>query len=300
MSTGLTDNTSAYFGTVSVAMVTPFDETGAVDLIAARHLAAHLVDNGVDSIVLSGTTGEAPVTTVEEKLNLLKAVKAEVGERASIVAGAGTNNTVSSVELARASVEAGADALLVVTPYYSRPSQEGIYQHIAAIADATDAPISLYDIPSRSSVALERDTICRLAELPTIQAMKDAKGNFVQATTLMRETGLSWYSGDDPLNIPWLSLGAVGFISVIGHLAPRQLRDVHTRFLSGDLPGAQEINAQLSPLVAAQARLGGVSFVKAALSMQGINVGEPRLPNIAPCEQEREHLRRDLEKAGVL
>ncbi|GAB3704875.1 4-hydroxy-tetrahydrodipicolinate synthase [Corynebacterium nasicanis] len=289
------------FGTVCVAMVTPFDRDGALNLEAGRRIAAHLVDNGLDSLVLAGTTGESPTTTVEEKLALLTAVKEEVGDRAKLIAGAGTNDTADSIELARASAAAGADALLVVTPYYSKPSQEGLYQHFKAVAGATELPVMLYDIPPRSSIPIEPDTIRRLAELPTIRAVKDAKGNMAESAPLMRETGLAWYSGDDPLNIPWLSLGASGFVSVVGHAAPQALRELYTSFEEGDLARAREINATvLSPLIAAQGRLGGATMAKAALRLQGIEVGDPRLPVVAPDEQEIEALRRDMEKAGVL
>lgn len=301
MSTGLAARTGIeYFGTVAVAMVTPFDKNGELDLAAGRRLAAHLVDNGCDALILAGTTGESPTTTVEEKLSLLRAVKEEVGDRAKLVAGAGTNNTATSIRLAQASYEAGADSLLLVTPYYSKPSQEGVYQHIKAVSEATPLPICLYDIPGRSAIALEPATIRRLAELPTVKAVKDAKGNICQSTSLISDLGLAWYSGDDPLNLPWLSMGATGFISVIGHIAPRELRALHTSFDEGDLVRAREINAQIHPLVQAQARLGGVSLSKAALRLQGIEVGDPRLPVTAPSAQELEDLRRDMEKAGVL
>ncbi|WPF65279.1 4-hydroxy-tetrahydrodipicolinate synthase [Corynebacterium sp. 22KM0430] len=301
MSTGLTAKAGVeHFGTVSVAMVTPLTKEGDLDVDAGRRLAAHLVDSGCDSLVLGGTTGESPTVSVEEKLRLLTAVKQEVGDRARIVAGAGTYDTRASMSLAQASAEAGADSLLVVTPYYSKPSQEGVYRHFEAVAQATDLPICLYDIPGRSGIPIEADTIRRLAELPTVMAVKDAKGNMAEAAPLIRETGLAWYSGDDPLNLPWLSLGASGFISVIGHVAAPQLRLLHTSFEEGDLVRAREINAALNPLVRAQARLGGVSLAKAALRLQGIEVGDPRLPVVAPTPQQVEELRRDMQKAGVL
>ncbi|AKK09018.1 4-hydroxy-tetrahydrodipicolinate synthase [Corynebacterium testudinoris] len=302
MSTALTAKTGAeIFGTVSVAMVTPFDQDGALDIDAGRRLAAHLVDNGLDALVLAGTTGESPTTTVAEKLNLLKAVKEEVGDRAKLIAGAGTNNTAASIELARASAEAGADALLVVTPYYSKPSQEGLYQHFKAVAEATDLPVCLYDIPPRSSIPIEPDTLRRLAELPTIRGVKDAKGNLAESAVLIQETGLAYYSGDDPLNIPWLSIGATGFVSVVGHACPAALRELHTSFEEGDLARAREINATvMAPLVAAQARLGAASMAKAALRLQGFEVGDPRLPVVGLDDKEVEELRRDMKKAGVL
>ena len=227
-------------------------------------------------------------------------MRAEVGDGVKLVAGAGTYNTAESVELARASAQAGADALLVVTPYYSKPNQEGLYRHFTMIADATDLPICLYDIPPRSVIPIENDTIRRLADHKNIKALKDAKGDIAGSAPLILETGLAWYSGDDTLNLPWLAVGATGFISVIGHAAPHILRELHTSFEEGDLARAREINATLTPLVAAQARLGGVSFAKAALRLQGIEVGDPRLPQIAASDAQLEELRRDLEKAGVL
>ncbi|WIM66817.1 4-hydroxy-tetrahydrodipicolinate synthase [Corynebacterium breve] len=302
MSTPMTAHNGAeYFGRVSVAMVTPFDPSGALDLNAGRKLAAHLVDNGIDSLVLAGTTGESPTTTVEEKIALLKAVKEEVGDRAKLIAGAGTNDTATSVALAQASAEAGADSLLVVTPYYSKPSQEGLVQHYRKVAEATDLPILLYDIPGRSGIPVEADTIRALAEIPTVKGMKDAKGNFNEAAPLIQETGLAWYSGDDPLNVPWLSLGATGFVSVVGHAAPALLRELLTSFEEGDLARTREINASTMHVLAKQqAILGGATFAKAALRLQGIEVGEPRLPVVGVDEAQMETLRQELQKAGVL
>lgn len=289
------------FGRVGVAMVTPFDGDGNLDLAGARRLAAHLVDNGIDQLVISGTTGESPTTTPAEKVDLLKAVKAEVGDRAKICAGVGTNNTAVSIEMARAATEVGVDGLLVVAPYYSKPSQEGVYRHFAAIADATDTPICVYDIPGRSGIAIEADTLRRLAELPTIRAVKDAKGNLGLGAELMRETGLAWYSGDDPLNLPWVTLGASGFVSVVGHAAPQALAELYASFEAGDLARAREINAEiLTPLIHAQARLGGATMAKAALRLQGIDCGEPRLPVLGANEDEIAALRLDMEKVGVL
>lgn len=301
MSSGFAAKTATeYFGTVCVAMVTPFDDQGALDTAAARRLASHLVSQGVDSLVLAGTTGESPTTSLSEKLDLLTAVKAEVGEQAKLVVGCSTYDTAQSVRIAEAVTAQGADALLVVTPYYSKPSQEGVYQHVRAISEASPLPICLYDIPPRAGIALAPETIARLAEIPTVRALKDAKGDLAQATRLIESTGLGWYSGDDPLNLPWLSLGASGFISVIGHLAPKQLRELYEAFDAGDLDTARKINAQLAPLVAAQGRLGGVSMAKAGLALQGIVVGDPRLPNVPADEAAIEQLRHDMISAGVL
>lgn len=289
------------FGTVGVAMVTPFGRNGELDLEAGRKLAAHLVDNGVDSLILGGTTGESPTTSAEEKISLIKAVREELGDRVKIMAGAGTNDTRSTIALAEASRDAGADSLLVVTPYYSKPSQAGLLKHFTAVAEATDLPICLYDIPGRSGIPIAGETIRALAELPTVKAVKDAKGDVLEATAIINETDLAWYSGDDVLNLPWFSVGATGVISVIGHAAPGLMREMVTSFEEGDLARAREINATtMSVLAGQQAALGGVTFAKAALRLQGIEVGDPRLPVVPADETQLEILRRDMEKAGVL
>lgn len=280
-------------------MVTPFHKDGTIDLKVGVELAGHLVDKGCDSLVLAGTTGESPTTTNEEKINLLKAVRAELGDSVKLIAGTGTNNTASTIELSRLSQDAGADSLLVVTPYYSRPSQEGLFQHFTAVADSVDLPICLYDIPSRSVVPIEMDTIQRLSEHVNIQAVKDAKGKLPEALQLLQNTDLAWYSGDDPLNLPFLSIGATGFISVIGHLAADKLRALRDAYDQGDLAGAQQIAASLAPLERAQGRLGGVTMVKAALKLRGKDVGAPRLPILEVDPAELDQLEQDLQDAGV-
>lgn len=289
------------FGSVCVAMVTPFDSDGELDVVAGRDLAAHLVEQGIDALVLAGTTGESPTTTDEEKVALLKAVREEVGDKARIIAGAGSNDTRHAVAMAKSAAEAGADGLLVVTPYYSKPSQAGVEAHFRAVAEATDLPVCLYDIPGRSGIPIDSDTIRRLAEVDTIKAMKDAKGDLLEASTLIQETGLAWYSGDDPLNLPWLAVGATGMISVVGHAAPKALRELVTAYENGDLARAREINANtLNVLARQQGALGGVTFAKAALRLQGIEVGDPRLPVAAATDEQVERLREEMTQAGVL
>ena len=289
------------FGSVCVAMVTPFDSDGELDVVAGRDLAAHLVEQGIDALVLAGTTGESPTTTDEEKVALLKAVREEVGDKARIIAGAGSNDTRHAVAMAKAAAEAGADGLLVVTPYYSKPSQAGVEAHFRAVAEATDLPVCLYDIPGRSGIPIDSGTIRKLAEVDTIQAVKDAKGDFLEASTLIQETGLAWYSGDDPLNLPWLAVGATGMISVVGHAAPKALRELVTAYENGDLARAREINANtLNVLARQQGALGGVTFAKAALRLQGIEVGDPRLPVAAATDEQVERLREEMTQAGVL
>ena len=289
------------FGSVCVAMVTPFDSDGELDVVAGRDLAAHLVEQGIDALVLAGTTGESPTTTDEEKVALLKAVREEVGDKAHIIAGAGSNDTRHAVAMAKSAAEAGADGLLVVTPYYSKPSQAGVEVHFRAVAEATDLPVCLYDIPGRSGIPIDSGTIRKLAEVDTIQAVKDAKGDFLEASTLIQETGLAWYSGDDPLNLPWLAVGATGMISVVGHAAPKALRELVTAYENGDLARAREINANtLNVLARQQGALGGVTFAKAALRLQGIEVGDPRLPVAAATDEQVERLREEMTQAGVL
>ena len=289
------------FGSVCVAMVTPFDSDGELDVVAGRDLAAHLVEQGIDALVLAGTTGESPTTTDEEKVALLKAVREEVGDKARIIAGAGSNNTRHAEAMAKAAAKAGADGLLVVTPYYSKPSQAGVEAHFRAVAEATDLPVCLYDIPGRSGIPIDSDTIRRLAEVDTIKAMKDAKGDMLEASTLIQETGLAWYSGDDPLNLPWLAVGATGMVSVVGHAAPKALRELVTAYENGDLARAREINANtLNVLARQQGALGGVTFAKAALRLQGIEVGDPRLPVAAATDEQVERLREEMTQAGVL
>jgi 4-hydroxy-tetrahydrodipicolinate synthase len=287
-------------GTLLTAMVTPFAPDGSLDLPAAARLANHLVDSGCDGLVVSGTTGESPTTTDAEKLALLRAVLEAVGDRARVIAGAGTYDTAHSVHLAKASAAEGAHGLLVVTPYYSRPPQAGLLAHFTAIADATPLPVLLYDIPPRSVVPIEFETLRVLAAHPNIVGVKDAKGDLHGGAQLMAETGLAYYSGDDALNLPWLAMGATGFISVISHVAAGQLRDLLSAFASGDVTTARKINVAIAPLSNAMSRLGGVTLSKAGLRLQGIEVGDPRLPQVAATAEQIDALAADMRAASVL
>ena len=301
MTNGMVSTRAAeHFGTVLVAMVTPFDKDMKLDVDAGVKLAAKLVDDGCDGLVLGGTTGESPTTSTAEKLTLIREVKNALGERAKIVAGAGNYSTDSSVDLAQQSVNAGADALLIVTPYYSKPPQEGVYQHFKTVASAVDAPIMLYDIPGRTATPIAEETAMRLAEVPNIVAIKEAKGDLAAGARLYQKTELALYSGDDPINIPWLSVGATGFVSVVGHCAARTLRDMRTAFDRGDLAEALRLNSTMFPLNRAMARSGGVSFAKAALDIMGMSVGRPRLPQVPLSDEARDALLEDLRQAGVV
>jgi 4-hydroxy-tetrahydrodipicolinate synthase len=287
-------------GTLLTAMATPFGPDGSLDVAGAARLANHLVDGGCDGLVLSGTTGESPTTTDAEKIALLRAVLEAVGDRARIIAGAGTYDTAHSVHLAKACAAEGAHGLLVVTPYYSKPPQAGLIAHFTAVADATDLPVLLYDIPPRSVIPIEPKTLRALAAHPNIVGVKDAKGDLHAGAQLMAETGLAYYSGDDVLNLPWLAMGATGFISVISHLAAGQLRDMLTAFGSGDVTTARKINVGVAPLCNAMSRLGGVTMSKAGLRLQGIEVGDPRLPQVAATPEQVDALAVDMRAASVL
>ncbi|TWP50205.1 4-hydroxy-tetrahydrodipicolinate synthase [Lentzea tibetensis] len=273
------------FGRVLTAMITPFDAQGALDLGKAQDLAKHLVDLGNDGLVVNGTTGESPTTSDAEKSDLIRAVVEAVGDRATVVGGAGTYDTAHSVHLVREAEKAGAHGVLVVTPYYSRPPQAGLLAHFTAVADASGLPVMLYDIPPRAVVPIEVETLLRLADHPRILAVKDAKGDLHAGSRVIADTDLAYYSGDDPLNLPWLSVGAVGFVSVIGHLAADRLRDMAVAYENGDVAHAREIHESLLPLLRPFRRVPGVTYTKAALRLRGLDVGEPRLP-LLPADQE--------------
>ena len=290
----------ARLGTLLTAMVTPFSADGSLDPAAAARLANHLVDAGCDGLVVSGTTGESPTTTDDEKRELLRAVLEAVGDRARIIAGAGTYDTAHSIRLAKACAAEGAHGLLVVTPYYSKPPQTGLVAHFTAIADATELPVLLYDIPPRSVIPIQTDTIHELSEHPNIVGIKDAKGDLHSGAQIMAETGLAYYSGDDALNLPWLAMGATGFISVISHLAAAQLRELLSAFGSGNIATARKINVALAPLCNAMGRLGGVTMSKAGLRLQGIDAGDPRSPQMPATPEQIDALAADMRAASVL
>ncbi|MFI0722425.1 4-hydroxy-tetrahydrodipicolinate synthase [Streptomyces sp. NPDC021224] len=289
----------APFGRVLTAMVTPFTADGDLDLAGAQQLATHLVDAGNDGIVVNGTTGESPTTSDTEKAQLVRAVLEAVGDRAAVVAGVGTNDTRHSTELARQAEQAGAHGLLTVTPYYSKPPQEGLRRHFTAIADATGLPVMLYDIPGRSGVPLDTETIVRLAEHPRIVANKDAKGDLGAAGWAISRSGLAWYSGDDMLNLPLLSIGAVGFVSVVGHLVTPELRAMLDAYTGGDVAKAAEIHQRLLPVFTGMFRAQGVMTTKAALALRGLPAGPLRLPLTELDPDATERLRKDLAAGGV-
>jgi 4-hydroxy-tetrahydrodipicolinate synthase len=290
---------SVPFGRVVTAMVTPFTADGGLDLDGAQQLAEQLVDSGSTGLVINGTTGEAPTTTDAEKSALVRAVLEAVGDRARVIAGVGTNDTRHTVEQAVAAQAAGAHALLVVTPYYSRPPQAGVRSHFETVADATDLPVMLYDIPGRTATPIETETLLRLAEHPRIIAVKDAKADLGASSRVMAETDLVYYCGDDMLNLPFAAVGAVGTVSVVSHLVGTELCSLFEAFFDGDVAKARDIHRMLLPVYTGVFRTQGVITIKAALRALGRPGGPVRLPLVELDEAGTATLRADLAAAGI-
>jgi 4-hydroxy-tetrahydrodipicolinate synthase len=281
-------------------MVTPFDKNGAIDWDGVAKLAQHLVDTGHDGIAVNGTTGEAPTTKSSEKLEIIKVVKSVVGSKVKVLSGAGDNETSYTVEQAKRSQDAGADGILIVTPYYNKPPQAGIEAHFRAVAAATDLPIMMYDIPGRAGVEIESDTIVKLFEtVDNIVALKDAKGNIAATSWVIKRCGIPVYSGDDILNLPFLSVGAVGFVSVCGHTVGRELKDMLNAWFAGNSARALEIHQQLLPVFTGTFRTQGAILTKAAMNLMGLPGGTTRLPLVDATPAQIEQLRKDLSAGGV-
>src|SRR3954469_24111999 len=288
------------FGRVLSAMVTPLADDGTIDLAGAQELAASLVDRGAhDGLVIAGTTGESPTVTDAEQRAVLEAVIDAVGDRAAVVAGVGTNDTAHSIDKARDAARLGAAGLLVVTPYYNKPPQAGLLRHFTAVADATDLPVMLYDIPPRSVVPIEVETLVRLAEHPNIVAVKDAKGDLGAVQWTLARTDLAYYSGEDMLNLPLLAVGAVGVVSVVGHLVGSRLAELITAVESGDLVKARAVNESLLPGYTGIFRTQGVILVKAALRALGLPAGPVRPPLVDATPEQVARLRGDLAAGGI-
>jgi 4-hydroxy-tetrahydrodipicolinate synthase len=292
----------APFGRVLTAMITPFADDGSVDLDATARVAAHLADHGHDGVVVSGTTGESPTTTAEEEGRILRTVIDTVGDRLKVVAGVGTNNTAHSVELAEQAFKVGADGVLLVSPYYNKPTQEGIEAHFEAVARASELPVMLYDIPSRTGVQIAEDTYKRLAENDRFVAVKDAVGDLYRGVRIMEATGLAFYSGDDVMNLGWLTHGGSGVVSVVGHVAGEEYAAMVRAVEAGDLGAALAIYRRLVPVVdAVMNRAPGAMMAKAAMQLLGVlenrNV---RLPLVPAGDDLVAHLRTELVNAGLL
>lgn len=274
------------FGRVLTAMVTPFASDGSLDLDAARALARRLVDDeGNDGLVVNGTTGESPTTTDDEKRELVAAIVDEIGDRAHVIAGVGTFSTAHTCHLADQAAAAGAHGLLVVTPYYSKPSQDGLLAHFTEVAGATDLPIIVYDIPHRAGVAIETASMLRLADLPTVVAVKDAKGDLEASSAVLAATDLDYYSGDDPLTLPMLAIGAVGVVGTSTHFSAPAMRRMIEAFGAGDVRGARAIHEEWFPVFAGVFAAQGVTMVKGALTALGQGVGGLRLPMVPPSDE---------------
>jgi 4-hydroxy-tetrahydrodipicolinate synthase len=288
------------FGRLLTAMVTPFDVAGALDLDKAAELATYLIeDQGNDGLVVSGTTGESPTTTDAEKADLLAAVVDAVGDRAHVLAGVGTFDTVHTVHLAQQAAKAGADGLLAVTPYYSRPPQAGVLAHFRAVADASELPILLYDIPHRTGTALAPETLIELAAHDRIVGVKDAKGDLISSSRVIAETGLAYYSGDDGNTLPLLSVGAVGVVGTSTHFSGRGTKALIEAFLRGDVGEALGRHRRLLPIYTGIFRTQGTILVKAGLRLRGLDVGPVRLPLVDASDHELSHLKQDLSAAGL-
>ncbi len=286
-------------GTVITAMVTPFEVNGALDVDGVAALATHLVDLGNDGLVVNGTTGEAPTTTDAEKAQAVRTVVDAVGDRARVIAGVGTNDTAHSVELARQAQAAGAHGLLAVTPYYNKPPQDGILQHFRAVADATDLPVMLYDIPGRSAAEIATDTLIALAEHPNIVAVKDAKADLAASARVLTATDLLWYSGDDVLNLPLLSLGATGFVSVSGHFIAPALVALRDAFLAGDTETARAVHFATLPVTDAIFVTQAAMTVKGVLNRRGLPAGPVRGPLVAASVAQVDGVVAALEASGA-
>jgi 4-hydroxy-tetrahydrodipicolinate synthase len=286
-------------GHVLTAIVTPFHEDGSVDYDAFQQLAQHLVDNGSDGIVVSGTTGESPTLSDAERADLLRAAVEAVGGRATVVAGTGTYSTSHSVELTETAHELGADAFLVVTPYYNKPPPRGIVAHFEAVARASDRPVVVYNIPGRVVVNIEPETISRLAEIPNVTAVKQANDDLEQARRIV-EIGLDLYAGDDVLILPFLELGGRGGVCVHTHVVGPQVKELVRRFRAGDTEGAARLNRELEPALDILKVVGNPIAIKAALNLLGHDVGGHRLPLVPADESETARIRELLERQGLL
>ena len=292
-------STQAPFGRLITAMITPFAKDGSIDWDGVATLATHLADHGHDAIAVNGTTGEAPTTKSSEKLEIIKVVKSTVGSRVKVLSGAGDNETSYTVEQAKRSADAGADGLLIVTPYYNKPPQAGIEAHFKAVASSTDLPIMMYDIPGRTGVEIESDTIVRLFDIPNIVALKDAKGNLAATSDVIARCGIPVYSGDDILNLPFLSIGAVGFVSVCGHTVGSELKEMLDSWFAGDAARALEIHQKLIPVFKGTFKTQGAILTKAAMNLMGLPGGTTRLPLVDATPAQIATLREDLIAGGV-
>ncbi|WP_026574901.1 4-hydroxy-tetrahydrodipicolinate synthase [Bacillus sp. UNC438CL73TsuS30] len=287
-----------HFGRVSTAMVTPFDMKGHVDFSKTTQLVNYLIENGTDSLVVAGTTGESPTLSKEEKLALFAHVVKVAAKRVPVIAGTGSNNTYASIELTKKAEELGVDAIMVVAPYYNKPNQEGLYQHFQAVAEATSLPVMVYNIPGRSSVNILPETIIRLSKIPNIVAVKEASGDLNAMTHIIANTDENFvlYSGDDGLTLPVLSIGGAGIISVASHIIGNEMQEMVKAYFDGENSKAAKLHQQLLPIMQGLFAAPSPGPVKTALQLNGLDVGSVRLPLVPLTEQERTRLTALLKK----
>lgn len=282
----------ALFGRIVTAMVTPFDEKGNVDFQKTTQLIEYLLNNGTDALVVSGTTGESPTLSKEEKIALFQHTVKVVNKRVPIIAGTGNYNTKESVELTKKAEEIGVDGILLVAPYYNKPNQEGLYQHFKTVAESTSLPVMLYNIPGRSVVNMEPETVIRLSEIPNIKAIKEAGGNLDQMTEIIANTpdDFELYSGDDGFTLPIIAIGGTGVVSVASHIIGNEMQDMIQAFLAGDHVKAAKLHQKLLPIMKGLFKAPSPVPVKTALQIKGMNVGPVRLPLVPLSENERNDL----------
>jgi 4-hydroxy-tetrahydrodipicolinate synthase len=281
-----------YFGRVLTAMVTPFDKKGHIDFAKTTQLVNYLINNGTDSLVIAGTTGESPTLSKEEKLALFSHVVKVVNKRIPVIAGVGSNNTYASIELAKRAEQLGVDAIMVVAPYYNKPSQEGLFQHFTAIADGTTLPLMVYNIPGRSAVNILPETVIRLSKLENIVAVKEASGDLNAMTEIITNTDEDFllYSGDDSMTLPVLSIGGAGVVSVVSHVIGNEMQEMVKAFFEGDNRRAARLHQKLLPIIEGLFAAPSPAPVKTALQIKGLDVGSVRLPLVGLNEQERKTL----------
>jgi len=288
-----------YFGRVATAMVTPFDKKGHVDFDKTTLLVNYLIENGTDSLVIAGTTGESPTLSKEEKLALFSHVVKVVNKRIPVIAGTGSNNTYASIELTKKAEELGVDGIMAVAPYYNKPNQEGLFQHFKALAEATALPVMVYNIPGRAAVNILPDTIIRLSEIPNIKAVKEASGDLNAMTHIIANTADDFllYSGDDALTLPVLSIGGAGIVSVASHVIGNEMQEMVKAFLDGENKKAAKMHQELLPVMQGLFAAPSPAPVKTALQIIGMDVGSVRLPLVPLTAQERSTLIKTLKKS---
>lgn len=291
-----------HFGRVLTAMVTPFNSANEVDYKQAADLARYLVNHGSDGLVVVGTTGESPTLTFDEKINMYQTVLEAVGDRATVIAGTGSNDTAATIRLTQAAEKLGVDAAMLVVPYYNKPSQEGLFQHYAAVARSTSLPLMLYNVPGRTSSNLLPVTVARLARIDNIVALKEAAGSTDQVTELKRLLPADFlvYSGDDSMTLPWLAVGCEGVISVVAHVVGNEMQAMIKAFLAGDFREAARMHCRLYPVFKGMFMTSNPVPIKEACNMLGLNVGTVRLPLVGATESEKAAIRKLLIDTGKI